>query len=74
MPNSWCRGTRTRCCAARSAGSATSRTTRAGFADPAVAAEVLRQVQVLTLTPTLATLDYTCTAPKCRDRSDLRVR
>ena len=32
---------------------------RAGFADPAVAAEVLRQVQVLTLTSALAGLDYT---------------
>ena len=32
---------------------------RAGFADPAVAAEVLRQVQVLTLTSALAELDYT---------------
>jgi hypothetical protein len=31
---------------------------RAGFADPAVAAEVLRQVQVLALTPALAGLDY----------------
>jgi len=31
---------------------------RARFADPAVAAEVLRQVQVLTLTQTLAGLDY----------------
>jgi hypothetical protein len=33
--------------------------TRARFTDPAVAAEVLRQVQVLTLTQTLAGLDYT---------------
>lgn len=33
--------------------------TRAGFADPEIAAEVLRQVQVLTLTPALARLDYT---------------
>ena len=33
--------------------------TRAGFADPAIAAEVLRQVQVLTLTQQLARLDYT---------------
>jgi hypothetical protein len=32
--------------------------TRAGFAAPGVAAEVLRQVQVLTLTPALARLDY----------------
>lgn len=32
--------------------------TRAGFADPGIAAEVLRQVQVLTLTPQLASLDY----------------
>jgi len=32
--------------------------TRAHFADPAVAVEVLRQVQVLTLTQTLASLDY----------------
>lgn len=32
--------------------------TRAGFADPANAAEVLRQVQVLTLTPELARLNY----------------
>ena len=31
---------------------------RAGFADQAVAAEVLRQVQVLTRTPDLARLDY----------------
>jgi len=33
--------------------------TRARFADPAAAAEVLRQVQVLTLTRALAGLDYT---------------
>ncbi|HEV3294544.1 MAG TPA: DUF2637 domain-containing protein [Streptosporangiaceae bacterium] len=33
--------------------------TRAGFARPAIAAEVLRQVQVLTLTQQLARLDYT---------------
>ncbi len=33
--------------------------TRAGFADPAVAAEVVRQLQVLTLTPALATADRT---------------
>jgi hypothetical protein len=33
--------------------------TRAGFADPAVAAEVLRQVQVLILAPDLARLNYT---------------
>ena len=32
--------------------------TAAGFADPAVAAEVLGRVQVLTMTATLATLDY----------------
>ena len=32
--------------------------TRAHFADPTVAVEVLRQVQVLTLTQTLARLDY----------------
>ena len=32
--------------------------TRAGFADPAIAAEVLRQVQVLTMTTALARLDY----------------
>ena len=32
--------------------------TRAGFADPAIAAAVLRQVQVLTMTATLARLDY----------------
>jgi hypothetical protein len=32
--------------------------TRAGFADPVIAAEVLRQVQVLTLTPELARLNY----------------
>jgi hypothetical protein len=32
--------------------------TRAGFADPGIAAEVLRQVQVLTLTPRLARLNY----------------
>jgi Protein of unknown function (DUF2637) len=31
---------------------------RAGFADPAVAAAVLREVQVLTMTATLARLDY----------------
>jgi hypothetical protein len=31
---------------------------RAGFTDAAVAAEVLRHVQVLTMTTTLATLDY----------------
>jgi len=33
--------------------------TRARFADPGAAAEVLRQVQILTLTRTLAELDYT---------------
>lgn len=32
--------------------------TRAGFAEPAIAAEVLRQVQVLTMTMMLARLDY----------------
>jgi hypothetical protein len=32
--------------------------TRAGFASPDIAAEVLRQVQVLTLTPRLARLNY----------------
>ena len=32
--------------------------TRAGFADPATAAAVLRQVQVLTMTTALARLDY----------------
>jgi hypothetical protein len=32
--------------------------TRAGFADPAIAAAVLRHVQVLTMTATLARLDY----------------
>jgi hypothetical protein len=32
--------------------------TRAGFAHPDIAAEVLRQVQVLTLTPRLASLNY----------------
>jgi hypothetical protein len=37
--------------------------TRAGFADPAVAADVLRQVQVLTRTPDLARLDYATAAP-----------
>src|ERR1700733_4413979 len=31
MPNSWCSGTRTRCCAVRSAGSATSRATGCGW-------------------------------------------
>jgi hypothetical protein len=31
---------------------------RVGFADPAIAAAVLRQVQVLTMTATMATLDY----------------
>jgi hypothetical protein len=31
---------------------------RAGFADPAIAAAVLRQVQVLTMAATLASLDY----------------
>jgi hypothetical protein len=36
--------------------------TRVGFADPAVAANVLRQVQVLTRTPHLARLDYTTAA------------
>ena len=33
--------------------------TRTRFADPAIAADVLRHVQVLTLTPALARLDYT---------------
>jgi hypothetical protein len=33
--------------------------THAGFADPAIAADVLRQVQVLILAPELAWLDYT---------------
>jgi len=32
--------------------------TRAGFADPGIAAQVLRQVQVLALTPRLAILNY----------------
>lgn len=32
--------------------------TRAGFTDPATASAVLRQVQVLTMTPVLARLDY----------------
>jgi len=32
--------------------------TRARFADPDIAAQVLRQVQVLTITPALASLDY----------------
>ena len=32
--------------------------TRAGFADPGIAAQVLRQVQVLALTPRLAMLNY----------------
>jgi hypothetical protein len=36
--------------------------TRAGFADPDVAADVLRQVQVLIRTPDLARLDYTTAA------------
>ena len=36
--------------------------TRAGFASPAIATEVLRQVQVLTLTQQLAKLDYTTAA------------
>lgn len=36
--------------------------TRAGFADPQIAAEVLRQLQVRTLTPALAGLDYTTPA------------
>jgi hypothetical protein len=36
--------------------------TRARFADPTVAADVLRHVQVLTLTPALARLDYTSPA------------
>jgi hypothetical protein len=36
--------------------------TRAGFADPDIAAGVLRQVQVLTRTPDLARLDYTTAA------------
>jgi len=39
---------------------------RAGFSDPAVAADVLRQVQVLTRTAHLARLDYT-TAEAARD-------
>jgi hypothetical protein len=39
---------------------------RAGFSDPAVAADVLRQVQVLTRTAYLARLDYT-TAEPARD-------
>ena len=39
---------------------------RAGFSDPAVAADVLRQVQVLTRTAHLARLDYT-TAEPARD-------
>jgi len=39
--------------------------TRAGFADAAVAAEVVRQLQVLTLTPALATADHT--APQAGD-------
>ncbi len=37
--------------------------TRAGFADPDTAAQVLRQVQVLTWTPALARLDYTTADP-----------
>jgi hypothetical protein len=36
---------------------------RASFADPLMAAEVLRQVQVMTLTPELARLDYTTAGP-----------
>jgi hypothetical protein len=36
---------------------------RAGFSDPAVAADVLRQVQVLTRTAHLARLDYTTAVP-----------
>ena len=36
---------------------------RAGFSDPAVAADVLRQVQVLTRTAYLAGLDYTTAGP-----------
>jgi len=32
--------------------------TRAGFADPATATAILRQVQVLTMTTALARLDY----------------
>lgn len=40
--------------------------TRAGFTDQAVAADVLRQVQVLTRTPHLARLDYS-TADAARD-------
>jgi len=39
--------------------------TGAGFADAAVAAEVVRQLQVLTLTPALATADHT--APQAGD-------
>ena len=39
--------------------------TRASFADPAVAAEVVRQLQVLTLTPALAKDDHT--APQTGD-------
>jgi hypothetical protein len=38
---------------------AQSALTRARFTDPGVAAEILRQVQVLTLTQALARLDYT---------------
>ena len=37
--------------------------TRAGFADPTIAAEILRQVQILTLTQQLARLDYTTAEP-----------
>jgi hypothetical protein len=37
--------------------------TRAGFADPDIAASVLRQVQVLARTPELALLDYSTAAP-----------
>lgn len=37
--------------------------TRAGFADPGIAAIVLRQVQVLARTPELALLDYSTAAP-----------
>ena len=42
---------------------ARSALTRANFADPAVAAEVLRQTQVLTRTRDLALLDYTAADP-----------
>ena len=49
---------------------------RAGFGDPAIAADVLRQVQVLTRTAHLARLDYTTAeaCPGCHRQPDHRGR